>query len=69
MARKLGFKPETFLPFQKDITVKNWKEFLQKGFFIKKRIFHKFANKDLIWIQNFAKKYGVPLQVIQGDKK
>ena len=68
LARKLGFKLETFLPFQKDITVQNWKEFLQKGFFIKKRIFKKFHKKDFIWLQNFASKYDVPMQMKQGDK-
>ena len=41
LARKLGFKLESFLPIQKDITIQNWQEFLQKGLFIKKRLLRK----------------------------
>ncbi len=68
LARKIGFDLQTFLPFQKDITVQNWKEFLQKGLFVKKRLLKKFTNKDFIWILDFAKKYGIPMKIKQGVK-
>lgn len=68
LAKRLKFKLQTFLPFQKDITILNWKEFLQKGFFIKKRLFKKFTTNDLLWIEKMADKYGVPLQIKQGNK-
>ena len=46
LARKLGLKPETYLPVQKDITKQNWKDLLQKGLFIKKRQLKKISRSD-----------------------
>lgn len=53
LARKIGFKLKTFLPFQKDITLNNWQEFLKQGMFIKTRQLRKLTEQDFEFIRNY----------------